>query len=135
MLVRVKMPDGTPPTFQFSMTKRRIRAGLLDTAGNPTDTIFLRHANHGGICWEQCETPKIEKESKPGRYKLGGRKSAFDPDAFKSAVDALGGTLTRANVKAVAAASGCSERTAWNWWKRLNSNELEVLQEPPLQVL
>ncbi|MBN8457555.1 MAG: AAA family ATPase [Verrucomicrobia bacterium] len=131
VLVRLKTQEGEPPTFQFSMTKRRTRAGLRDTAGKTTDTIFLRHSTHGGICWEQCEPPpKIDKEAKTSNYKLGGRKSSFDTDAFMAAINAFGGTLNRANVKTVAAAINCSERTAWTWWKKLKTKDLEVLQQP-----
>jgi RecA-family ATPase len=123
VLVRLKVPDGEAPTFQFSMTKRRTRAGLTDTAGESTDTIFLRHSSHGGICWEQCEAPAKDDEKAAGRYKVG-RKSGFDPVAFKTVIDAHGGTLTKANVDEVAAKSKCSSRTAWNWWKRLKTNNL-----------
>ena len=120
VLVRLKTPEGEPPTFQLSMTKRRIRAGLLDTAGNPTDTIFLRHATHGGICWEQCEAPVIESKTPKATYKPG-RKSALDPEAFQAAIDAHGGTLTRSNVDEVAAKLNCSTRTVWSKWKTLKN--------------
>ena len=123
VLVRLKVPDGEPPTFQLSMTKRRTRAGMLDSTGQPTDTIFVRHSQHGGICWEQCESPEPAAEPKTGNYKIG-RKSAFDPVAFRAVIDAHGGALTRSNDEQVAAASKCSIRTAWNWWKQLNNNDL-----------
>lgn len=123
VLVRIKTPDGEPPTFQLSMTKRRVRAGLLDADGQPTDTIFLRHSGHGGICWEQCEPPAQDGEKPTGRYKMG-RKSGFDPQAFKAVIAAHGGSLTRKNVEQVAAEMKCSERTAWNLWKKLNANNL-----------
>jgi hypothetical protein len=122
VLVRLKTAEGEPPTFQFSMTKRRKRAGLIDTAGEPTDTIFLRHATHGGICWEQCEPPAAEEEKAAGRYKMG-RKSAFDFEGFQAVLAPHGGTLTRGNVAQVAAAMKCSERTAWNFWKKLKTND------------
>lgn len=122
VLVRLKTADGEPPTFQFSMTKRRKRAGLTDTAGEPTDTIFLRHATHGGICWEQCEPPAAEEAKPAGRYKMG-RKSAFDSEGFQAVLTPHGGTLTRGNVAQVAAAMKCSERTAWNFWKKLKTND------------
>jgi RecA-family ATPase len=123
VLVRLKTPEGDPPTFQLSMTKRRTRAGMLDSTGQPADTIFVRHSTHGGICWEQCESPEPDPETRPGRYKTG-RKSGFDPEAFKAVIAAHGGTLSRSNVEQVAAASNCSIRTAWNWWKQLNNNDL-----------
>lgn len=121
VLVRVKTAEGEPPTFQFSMTKRRKRAGLADTAGESTDTIFLRHATHGGICWEQCEAPVVDDQKPAGSYKMG-RKSALDPEAFKAVLATHGGTLTRKNAEQVAAAMKCSERTAWNLWKQLKTN-------------
>ena len=123
VLVRIKTAEGEPPTFQLSMTKRRTRAGLRDTAGESTDTIFLRHSISGGICWEQCEAPAQDEEKDSGRYKMG-RKSAFDADAFKAVIDAHGGTLTKANMNEVAAKMKCCPRTAWNWWKKLRTNNL-----------
>jgi hypothetical protein len=123
VLVRIKTAEGEPPTFQLSMTKRRTRAGLRDTAGESTDTIFLRHSISGGICWEQCEAPAQDEEKDSGRYKMG-RKSAFDADAFKAVIDAHGGTLTRANEDEVAAKMKCSTRTAWNRWKKLKNKDL-----------
>lgn len=123
VLVRIKTGEGEPPTFQFSMTKRRKRAGLIDTAGQPTDTIFLRHSTHGGICWEQCEAPQTEPEKKSGNYKIG-RKSKLDLTTFQAAIDAHGGTLTRANVDEVAATINCSPRTAWTRWKQFKNNNL-----------
>ncbi len=123
MLVRLKTADGEPPTFQFSMTKRRKRAGLTDTAGQSTDTIFLRHSTQGGICWEQCEAPTEDVEKNPNRYKMG-RKSTFDSLAFQAMIQAHGGALTRNNVQQVAAGMKCSERTAWKWWKQWKINNL-----------
>ena len=123
VLVRLKTADGEPPTFQFSMTKRRKRAGLTDTAGQSTDTIFLRHSTRGGICWEQCEAPTEDAEKNPNRYKMG-RKSTFDSLAFQAMIQAHGGALTRNNVQQVAAGMKCSERTAWKWWKQWKINNL-----------
>jgi RecA-family ATPase len=123
VLVRLKTADGEPPTFQFSMTKRRKRAGLTDTAGQSTDTIFLRHSTRGGICWEQCEAPTEDVEKNPNRYKMG-RKSTFDSLAFQAVIQAHGGALTRNNVQQVAAGMKCSERTAWKWWKQWKINNL-----------
>ena len=117
VLVRVKTSEGIPPTFQLSMTKRRLRAGLLSTAGEPTDSIFLRHSDRGGICWEQCEVP-IEKPSTT--YKRG-RKSAFDPGQFQAVLDQFGGSLTANNESEVAEALSVSPRTAWRWHKRLKN--------------
>ncbi len=122
VLIRVKTPEGQPPTFQLSMTKRRKRAGLRDVEGNPSDTIFLRHSEAGGICWEQCDQPEAEEKS--GRYKTSGRPSRFDEVAFRAAIAAAGGSLTRDNADQVAAKMEVGIRTVWTWWKRLNKTTL-----------
>lgn len=123
VLVRLKTSDGEPPTFQLSMTKRRTRAGMLDSTGRPADTIFVRHSTHGGICWEQCESPEAEPETRPGRYKTG-RKSAFDPEAFRAVLSDFGDAVTAANVSEVADKFTVTERTIWRWWKTLNHKGL-----------
>lgn len=123
VLVRLKTAEGEPPTFQLSMTKRRTRAGMLDSTGQPTDTIFVRHAQHGGICWEQCESPEPAAEPKTGNYKMG-RKSAFDPVRFEAVLTDFGGEVTAANVSGVADKFTVTERTIWRWWKTFKSNDL-----------
>ena len=123
VLVRIKMPDGDPPTFQLSMTKRRTRAGMVDSTGTPTDTIFVRHSQHGGICWEQCESPEPTTEAKPNRYKIG-RKPTFDPARFKTILTEFGNEVTRANVSTLADKCAVTERTIWRWWKSLKIKDL-----------
>jgi RecA-family ATPase len=120
VLVRVKTEEGEPPTFQLSMTKRRLRAGLHDEDAEPTDTIFLRHGTRGGICWEQCEAP-VEKPKTTYRK---GRKSDFDPAAFHAAMEPLGGVLNRSNEAEAAAKLGVSVRTVWRWWNQFKNNDL-----------
>ena len=120
VLVRVKAPEGEPPTFQLSMTKRRLRAGLHDEDAEPTDTIFLRHARRGGICWEQCEAP-VEKPKTT--YRLG-RKSDFDPATFCAVLEPLGGALNRSNADEAAAKLGVSVRTVWRWWNQFKNKDL-----------
>jgi RecA-family ATPase len=122
VLVRLKTPDGDPPTFQFSMTKRRTRAGLIDSEGTPTDTIFVRHSQHEGICWEQCDSPEPEPEKRVGRYKTG-RKSDFDFDRFKAVLSESGNEVTRANVSTLADKMAVTERTIWRWWKSFKIKE------------
>ncbi len=123
VVMRVKAPEGTPPTFQLSMTKRRHRAGLCDLDGNPTDTIFIRHSSGSGICWEQRPPPPS-----PGKggasYSVGkrGRPTAFDEGKFRAALEEFGGSLTRQNEKEVAAKLAVSIRTIWNWHNRLSAN-------------
>jgi hypothetical protein len=95
VIQRVPMPEGAPPTFQFSMTKRRKRAGFRDMDENPTDTIFVRHSTGPGICWEQCPPPP--KPEKGAKYSTGkrGRPSKFEEAAFRAVLAEFGGTLTR----------------------------------------
>lgn len=123
VIMRVKAPEGTPPTFQLSMTKRRHRAGLCDLDGNPTDTIFIRHSSGSGICWEQCPPPPSPNKG-GATYSVGkrGRPTAFDEGKFRTALDEFGGSLTRQNEKEVAAKFAVSIRTIWNWHNRLSAN-------------
>jgi RecA-family ATPase len=116
VLLRVKTAEGTAPTFQLSMTKRRKRAGLRTPEGEPTDTIFLRHAEAGGICWEQCDKP-VEAAKQTGRYRRGtpGRRSGFDEAAFRTAITEVGGTVTRENEAGLADRFKVSTRTIWRW--------------------
>ena len=66
------------------MTKRRTRAGLLrHRRAAHRHHLPAPFDQHGGICWEQCESPEPAAEDKdPDRYKMG-RKSAFDPAGFQ----------------------------------------------------
>jgi hypothetical protein len=123
VLVRVRMPEGEPPTFQLSMTKRRLRAGLRTPQGMPTDTIFLRHSSSGGILWEQCDAPPEARPRPTGRYRVG-RPSGFEPDKFRELLGEFGGSVTAQNVDAIADKTGRNTRTVWRWWKRLNASEI-----------
>jgi RecA-family ATPase len=122
VLVRLKTAPGEPPTFQLSMTKRRLRAGLTTSMGQATDTVFLRHSSDGGICWELAPEPPDQEQERTS-YKVG-RKSDFDPEKFRVVLDGLGGTLTRANEAEAAAKLDVSVRTAWRWYNRFKSNAL-----------
>jgi hypothetical protein len=123
VIQRVPMPEGSPPTFQFSMTKRRKRAGLRDMDENPTDTIFVRHSSGPGICWEQCSPPP--KPEKGASYTTGkrGRPSQFEETAFRAVLAEFGGSLTRQNEQKVAERLAVSIRTLWNWHKLLQTNK------------
>ncbi|MBE2180636.1 MAG: AAA family ATPase [Chthoniobacterales bacterium] len=123
VIMRVKAPDGTPPTFQLSMTKRRQRAGLRDMLRTPTDTIFIRHSGGSGICWEQCAPPPAPSKG-AASYSVGkpGRPSTFDEGKFRAVLDEFGGSLTRENENEVAAKFDVSVRTIWNWHKRFSAN-------------
>jgi hypothetical protein len=117
VLMRVKVPEGQPPTFQLSLTKRRKRAGLRDVNGELADTIFLRHSGHDGICWEQCVSPIAGQRQ--GGYR-GAAASKFNAPVFRAILTEFGNAVTRENVAAVAAKAGISERTTWRWWDKLN---------------
>ena len=123
VIQRVPMPEGSPPTFQFSMTKRRKRAGLCDMDENPTDTIFVRHSSGPGICWEQCSPPPKATKS-TASYTTGkkGRPGGFEETAFRAVLAEFGGALTRANEQKVADRLAVATRTLWRWWNSLNSN-------------
>jgi RecA-family ATPase len=124
VIQRVFVADGAPPTFQFSMTKRRKRAGFRDMDENPTDTIFVRHSSGPGICWEQCaQPPKPSKGA--ASYSTGkrGRPSKFEEAAFRAALSEFGGSLTRQNEQQVAERLAVSIRTLWNWHKLLQTNQ------------
>lgn len=122
VLVRLKAPEDFPPTFQLSMTKRRLRAGMKDVEGSPTESIFLRHAQGSVICWEQCEAPPPppKKTESKCTYKAAGRPSNFDEQKFREAIAAFGGTVSRGNVKTIAGAMNVGTRSIWRWWKKLN---------------
>ncbi len=64
VLVRQPTEEGAPPTFSLTMTKRRRRAGLQSTAGESTETIFLRHSTDGRIRWEQTDYERPEPKKK-----------------------------------------------------------------------
>ena len=136
VLLRVKTPDGQPPTFQLSMTKRRKRAGLRDVNGEPADTIFLRHSGHEGICWEQCISPV--SEGKPGRYKSAkepGRDSAFDAAAFQQVLADFGGEVSRKHEKEIATRLGVSTRSVWSYWKEFKKTATAQVAAATLAAL
>jgi hypothetical protein len=87
-----------------------------------TDTIFMRHSQHGGICWEQCESPEPAAKEKPNRYKVGC-PSAFDPVKFQAVLTEFGNEVTRANVSTLADKMAVTEHTIWRWWKSFKTNE------------
>lgn len=136
VLLRVKTPDGQPPTFQLSMTKRRKRAGLRDVNGDPADTIFLRHSGHEGICWEQCIAPV--SEGKPGRYKPAkepGRQSKYDPARFAEVLADFGGKVSTQHEKEIATRLGASVRTTWTYWEKFQKEATSSVAVSILAVL
>ncbi|MCY3018937.1 MAG: AAA family ATPase [Planctomycetota bacterium] len=48
--------------YELRAAKRGSRSGLVDNHGQPTDTVFLRHAR-AGICWERADEPEDERVS------------------------------------------------------------------------
>jgi len=136
VLLRVKTPDGQPPTFQLSMTKRRKRAGLRDVNGDAADTIFLRHSSHGGICWEQCISPV--SEGKPGRYKPAkepGRQSKYDPARFAEVLADFGGKVSIQHEREIATRLGASVRTIWTYWEKFQKEATSSVVVSILAVL
>jgi hypothetical protein len=73
-LQRVETPPNDPPTCSLTMTKRRLRAGLVcwDTH-KPSSRIHIRHSNEPekhGMIWQPCRKPVIEEDDdKPKRRK------------------------------------------------------------------
>ena len=55
--------------FELKLSKRGKRAGATHPNGEPTSTLWLRHAKDS-ICWEQVEPPS-EPEPKPKKEKAG----------------------------------------------------------------
>jgi hypothetical protein len=57
---------GDAPIFKFGLTKRRMRAGMLNYFGQPSGEIYIRHSPiRGVIKWEQCDRPEAEQADEP----------------------------------------------------------------------
>lgn len=71
-LQRVETPDGDPPTCSLTMTKRRLRAGLMSMdTGEPAARIHIRHSpdpQKHGMIWQACRKPILNDEQ-PKRRK------------------------------------------------------------------
>lgn len=73
-LQRVETPPNDPPTCSLTMTKRRLRAGMIcwDSL-KPASKIHIRHSNEPdkhGMIWQPCRKPVLEEdEDKPKRRK------------------------------------------------------------------
>jgi len=121
VLTRCKTPEGMPPTFQWTMTKRRKRAGLLTPAGEPAESIFLQHSPCSGIHWVQCEEPpQPEEKSRPKGSIYTLKPTPLTTGEFQAALALLPeGKLTREHAPAMAEKFKVSERTLWNWVKKL----------------
>jgi hypothetical protein len=68
-LQRVETPEGEPPTCSLTMTKRRLRAGMMDLETNKLSArIYIRHSpnpERDGMIWKPCAKPILEdKEPK-----------------------------------------------------------------------
>ena len=115
VLVRTKTPEGQAPTFRLELCKRRKRAGMTDTCGNPTESIFVRHGETG-ICWQQCTEPKKAESGSTYKVKKGapGRPKVIDEtipefEALKQ--------LTNETAAELSAQYGVSIRTIKRRWK------------------
>lgn len=65
-LQRVETPDGDPPTCSLTMTKRRLRAGLVCADSmKHSARIHIRHSpdqERDGMIWKQCRKPVLDEE-------------------------------------------------------------------------
>lgn len=115
VLMRTKTPEGQAPTFRFELCKRRKRAGMADTAGNPSEAIFVRHGERG-ICWQQCEEPKKDSGSS---YKVGKRDKPGRPKVIDEAIPEFKALkhLTKETASELSAQYGVSIRTINRRWK------------------
>ena len=71
-LQRVETPEGDPPTCSLTMTKRRLRAGMMSMdTGKFSARIHIRHSpdpERDGMIWKPCTKPVLE-ESEPKKRK------------------------------------------------------------------
>jgi RecA-family ATPase len=122
VLNRIKLPGNQPPTFSFTLCKRRKRSGMKDRLGNPSETIFLRHADQG-LCWILCDDPKPET---PTKYTIGKKKqpqgrpkaSEIPSEEFENAE-----TLSREQITLLAEKYDVSISTVKRRWKTFRENK------------
>ena len=119
--MRTKTPEGQAPTFRFELCKRRKRAGMTDTAGNPSEAIFVRHGERG-ICWQQCEEPKKDSGSS---YKVGKRDKPGRPKVMDEAIPEFKQltSLSREKIAELSAQYGVSHATIKRRWKAHRETE------------
>jgi len=125
VLMRVKTPEGMPPTFRFELCKRRRRAGMTDTLGNPTESIYLCHGQ-SGICWQQCAPPPEPEKSSGTTYTIGKRKGRGRPKAEVAAIDEFEGLrqLTNDMASELSAKYGVSTATIKRRWKAFKTEKI-----------
>lgn len=129
VLKREHVAEGEPPTFSFTATKRRKKAGMATIApegeggtGAPTESIFVRHASDGSIRWEQCPAPDAEGQSKkssrrqPKSIRGPGRPSSLSHEQkllIADAVSANGGNplISSEELKKLTRKLGKTERS------------------------
>lgn len=99
--------------FELALPKRGKRAGAKDHLGNPANSVFLKHAEHG-ICWEQVAAPSPEELAKKearSKYKVA-KAAPFDFEGFKENIK--GEHFSAAQlIERVRKFGGVGERTAW----------------------
>jgi RecA-family ATPase len=66
--VAVLQREGDAPVFNFTLTKRGKRAGMLDSTGQPVTKIRLQHSSTG-ICW-QYAPPGIFRPARPSSPRI-----------------------------------------------------------------
>jgi hypothetical protein len=118
VLMRTKTEEGQAPTFRFELCKRRKRAGMTDTAGNTSESIFVRHGERG-ICWQQCEQPVEPQKKKGSSYKVGKRDKPGRPKVMDEAIPEFKSLkhLTKETAAELSAQYGVSIRTINRRWK------------------
>lgn len=127
VLTRAKTEEHETPTFCFQLCKRRKRAGMTDVRGNPTESIFIRHAQRG-IFWEQCEEPeaKAKPKSKPAtRYRIGKREPQGRPKVIEEEIREFNGLdqLSRENIALLSAQYGVSHATIKRRWQAFRESQ------------
>lgn len=148
VLTRLKTADPSdPPTFRFTATKRRTRAGMrtMPQDDDPLDvmttsSIFLRHADDGTIRWEQCPEPeKAGDRRRPREPKPNGRPSSLSPAQKREIVEIakakgrMPGTLER---EEIGKRFGKSGMTIFRYLKKLEDDaaRLGISVEQALEV-
>lgn len=104
--------------FELKLAKRGKRAGAKDLSGEPTQSVWLRHADVG-IRWEQIEEPV--KESKYSANKNAEGKTEFDAIGFMASV---GASLIKHKqlLERLQEFAGVKERTAKKLWATIKDN-------------
>lgn len=125
VLSRIKLPGDQPPTFRFTLCKRRKRAGMKDRLGNPSESIFLRHADHG-LCWVACDEPQVAETTKQtsfaSKLKQNGRPKATASIEEFAAMEQLS-RQAEADLAAKYRISTATVKRRWREYRNNKNNE------------